>query len=254
MISMGVWKWTATKITYSERSGGVTSGSPTGTTVQPHTLIGDDLEQTTATEGLGVSLALNLQDVQRKQDNLSNADQTSAKSQNQPSILSQSVRGYISPASSCVHDSLASSLSEGIVEGGTVMLGEVVTGKGLTTVLVDTLEDLFSKESADCTLSHRISHPITNLVTSGVSQTGEEGGELAADGGIGVLLEDDLIELGGGADLTQWLLETVRTLAIIFRWILTRVWLLINRFAVVSTCKGGEPQVSDVTGQCSGIN
>jgi hypothetical protein len=42
-----------------------------------------------------------------------------------------------------VHDSLASSLSESIVESVTVVLGEVVTGKGLTTVLVDTLEDLF---------------------------------------------------------------------------------------------------------------
>jgi hypothetical protein len=65
------------------------------------------------------------------------------KSQSQPGMLSLSVRGYISPASSRVHDSLASSLSESIVEGGAVVLSEVVTGKGLTTVLVDTLEDLF---------------------------------------------------------------------------------------------------------------
>lgn len=76
------------QITYSEGSRGVTGSSPTGTTVQTHTLIGDDLEQTTAAEGLGVSLTLNLQDVQRKQDNLSNADQTSARSQCQPGILS----------------------------------------------------------------------------------------------------------------------------------------------------------------------
>lgn len=76
------------QITYSEGSGGVTGSGPTGTTVQTHTLIGDDLEQTTAAEGLGVSLTLNLQDVQRKQDNLSNADQTSARSQCQPGILS----------------------------------------------------------------------------------------------------------------------------------------------------------------------
>jgi hypothetical protein len=52
-------------------------------------------------------------------------------------------------------------------------------------------------------VSHRVSYSITNLVTSGVSQTGEQGGELAANGGIGVLLEDDLVELCGGGDLTQ---------------------------------------------------
>lgn len=48
---------------YSEGSRGVTGSSPTGTTVQAHALILDDLEQTTAAEGLGVSLTLNLQDV-----------------------------------------------------------------------------------------------------------------------------------------------------------------------------------------------
>jgi uncharacterized protein YbjQ (UPF0145 family) len=48
-----------------------------------------------------------------------------------------------------VHDGLASSLSESIVEGGTVVLGEVVTGEGLTTVLVDTLEDLFGRRVSE---------------------------------------------------------------------------------------------------------
>lgn len=46
------------------------------------------------------------------------------------------------PASSCVHDGLAGTLSEGIVEIGTVVLSEVVTGERLTTVLVDTLKNL----------------------------------------------------------------------------------------------------------------
>lgn len=63
---------------YSEGTGGVTGSGPTGTTVQTHTLVLDNLEQTTAAEGLGVSLTLNLQDVQREEDNLSNADQTGA--------------------------------------------------------------------------------------------------------------------------------------------------------------------------------
>lgn len=62
--------------TYSERSGSVTGGSPASTTVETHTLIGDDLEQTTATESLGVSLTLDLEDVQGQKDNLSDTDQT----------------------------------------------------------------------------------------------------------------------------------------------------------------------------------
>lgn len=129
---------------YSEGTGGVTGSGPTGTTVQTHTLILDNLEQTAAAEGLGVSLTLNLQDVQGKEDNFSNADQTShiislkCISPNGPSER-------LSPASSCVHDGLASSLSESIVESGTVVLSKVVTGKGLTTVLVNSLEDLFGQ-------------------------------------------------------------------------------------------------------------
>lgn len=65
--------------TYRERTGGVSGGRPAGTTVQTHTLIGDDLEQTTATEGLGVRLTLDLQDIQRKQNDLSNTDHTRKK-------------------------------------------------------------------------------------------------------------------------------------------------------------------------------
>ena len=59
----------------------------------------------------------------------------------------------LSPASSCVHDGLAISFSKSIVESGTVVLGEVVTGKGLTTVLVDSLEDLFGKSQRNARLS-----------------------------------------------------------------------------------------------------
>jgi hypothetical protein len=142
-------------MTHSEGTGGVTGSSPTGTTVQTHTLIRDNLEQTTATEGLGVSLTFNLQDVQREEDDLSNADQTSAYRQLQTRISVEPVRRFVSPASSCVHDGLASSLSESIIESITVVLGEVVAGEGLTTVLVDTLEDLFVTQSAKSTLFHR---------------------------------------------------------------------------------------------------
>lgn len=62
--------------TYSERSGGVTGGSPASTAIETHTLIGDDLEEATATEGLGVGLTLDLQDVQREEDDLTDTNQT----------------------------------------------------------------------------------------------------------------------------------------------------------------------------------
>lgn len=86
------------------------------------------------------------------------------------------------PSSSGVHDGLAGTLAESIVEVGAPVLGEVVTSERLATVLVDTLE---------------------NLVTGGVTQTGEEGGELAAEGGVGVFLEDDLVQTSSGGDLIQ---------------------------------------------------
>jgi hypothetical protein len=64
------------KGTYSKRSRSVTGSSPSSTTVQSHTLIRNDLEETTATESFGVRLSLDLEDVQRKQNDLSDTDQT----------------------------------------------------------------------------------------------------------------------------------------------------------------------------------
>ena len=74
--------------TYGERTGSVSGGRPAGTPVQTHTLIRDDLKQTTTTEGLRVCLTLNLQDVQGEQDDLSNTDQTKAR---------ESVQSFFSP-------------------------------------------------------------------------------------------------------------------------------------------------------------
>lgn len=50
---------------------------------------------------------------------------------------------------------------------------------------------------------------LTNLVTGSVAETGEEGGELAADGGISVLFEDNLLEVGGRGDLEKSQLTTI---------------------------------------------
>lgn len=43
----------------------------------------------------------------------------------------------------------------------------------------------------------------TNLVAGGVAQTGEHGGELAGKRGIGILLEDNLLEVGRSNDLEE---------------------------------------------------
>jgi hypothetical protein len=60
----------------SERARGITGGSPASAAVETHTLISDNLEKTTATEGLGVGLTLNLEDIKRKKNDLSDTDQT----------------------------------------------------------------------------------------------------------------------------------------------------------------------------------
>ena len=81
-----------------------------------------------------------------------------------------------------MHDGLAGTLAECVVKVGTVVLGQIVTGEGLTAVFVDTLK---------------------NLVTSGVTKTGEKRGELGAEGSGGVLLEDNLVQASSGGDLRQ---------------------------------------------------
>jgi len=127
--------------TYSERAGGITGGRPAGTPVKTHTLIRDDLEEATATEGLGVGLTLNLQDIQREQDDLANTNQTGMSvSLSRLSIMNPGM--LFSPASSGVHDGLSSSLAKSLVEIGAVVLSQVVPSEGLATVLVNALKDL----------------------------------------------------------------------------------------------------------------
>lgn len=66
------WEFSA----YREGPGGVTGSSPASSPVETEALIRNDLEQTTAAEGLRVSLTLDLQDIQRQEDDLSDTDQT----------------------------------------------------------------------------------------------------------------------------------------------------------------------------------
>lgn len=92
-----------------------------------------------------------------------------------------------SPASSRVHDGLASLLAEGVLEVLTIVFTEEVSGHGLTSVLVDSLQD---------------------LVAGGISQTGEQGDELLAGRHRGLVLEDDGVQLAGACDL--WHIVSIR--------------------------------------------
>lgn len=107
--------------TYRERAGGVAGRCPAPAAVQTKTLVSDNPEQTAAPESLRVGLALDLEDVERQQDDLTDTNQRT---------------------SSRVHDGLAVALAECLVEGVTVVPGEVVACEGLSAVLVDALEDL----------------------------------------------------------------------------------------------------------------
>jgi hypothetical protein len=62
--------------TYRERPGGVSGRRPAPATVQPEALVLDDLENAPATEGFRVGLALDLEDVEREEDDLADADKT----------------------------------------------------------------------------------------------------------------------------------------------------------------------------------
>ena len=110
-------------------------------------------------ERVGVRLALDLEDIEGQKDDLSDSDEGTGGS---------------------VHDRLSGTLTEGEVKLVTVVGTEVVTDEGLTSKLVDALE---------------------NLVTGGVSETGEEGEELTPGGRRGVFLEDYGVECIGRGDL-----------------------------------------------------
>jgi hypothetical protein len=62
--------------TYRERTGSVTGSSPTPATVQAEALISHNLQNTAAAEGLGVCLTLDLENIEREEDNLADTDQT----------------------------------------------------------------------------------------------------------------------------------------------------------------------------------
>lgn len=96
------------------------------------------------------------------------------------------------------------------------MLGQEITDHGLTAILVHSLEDLVPRR---------------------VAQAGEQRDELAGEGSGSLVLEDDLVQLAGTRDLGEYELDQggSHVGSRYCRDPLTLVWLLINRFAMVST-------------------
>lgn len=66
------------RTTYRKGAGGISGGCPAPAPVQAEALIGDNLEYTASSEGLGVCLALDFENVEGQQDDLANADQTTS--------------------------------------------------------------------------------------------------------------------------------------------------------------------------------
>ena len=124
--------------TYSERTRSVTGSSPAPAAVETEALVLDDAQNTTTTESLRVGLTLDLENIEREDDNLTNTDQAIRC---QPSLLHK-LRTQYSPAGGGVHNSLAGTLAESAVERVAVVLRQVVANEWLTTVLVHTLQDL----------------------------------------------------------------------------------------------------------------
>lgn len=62
-------------VTYSKGTRSVTGGGPAPSSVQAEALVGDDPEDATAAEGLGVCLSLDLENVEGEEDDLSDTDQ-----------------------------------------------------------------------------------------------------------------------------------------------------------------------------------
>jgi len=62
--------------THSKGSRGIPCRSPAPAAIQTKPFIADDPENTAPSEGLWICLPLDLQDVEREQDNLADADET----------------------------------------------------------------------------------------------------------------------------------------------------------------------------------
>ena len=94
-----------------------------------------------------------------------------------------------------VHDCFAGAGAEGGVELVAVVEGEVVAGKGLAAVFVDSLEDLGVGGLA-IFVERECWEWVVYFVASCVAETWEEGGEFSEGGGVGFVFEDYFVEAG----------------------------------------------------------
>lgn len=169
-------------MTYRKRPRGIARRRPAPTPVQPEALVLDDPEHTTAAEGLGVGLALDLEHVKRQENDLADTDQAVPATRqllasHTPSHPSSQEN---SPAGGRVHDGLARLLAKRRLKVLAVVRVEVVARDGLAAVLVHTLQ---------------------HLVAGGVPETGEQRDELPPERRAGLVLEDDRVELRQAGDL-----------------------------------------------------
>lgn len=120
-----------------------------------------------------------------------------------------------------MHDSLSAGLSESILKLGSVVLGKVVANEGLSSVLVNTLE---------------------NLVSGSVSKSREEREELLSGGGGGVVLEDNGLKLGKSGNLGLVAHKTLRD------GVDLKVPLLVNKESMQQPVAAGNTKGSNIRG------
>lgn len=186
------------RITYSERSGSVTGHGPAPSAVErSETLLSDELEEATTLDGLGVGLHLDLEDVKGEKDDLTDTGKPAPlviaapiSCANRPigHYGDQDCASNYSRTGGSLHEHATGLLAEGVAEPVTSSLVDQVTEVRLATELVDTL---------------------SNLVTSSVAKSREEGHELGQNGRVGGILEDDLVE-GAERDVTAVGHQTLR--------------------------------------------
>ena len=160
------------KRAYRKRARRISRRCPAPAAVETEALILDDREHTTATEGLGVRLTLDLQHVQGEEDDLADADKTVVRGQ--PCSVAAFRAAKCSPSRRRVHDGLARLLAKSILKVLAVVSPEEVARHRLAAVLVHALED---------------------LVPGRIPQPREERHELPPRRRRGLVLEDDLVEL-----------------------------------------------------------
>lgn len=190
--------------TNRERPRSISGCGPPPPSVQSKPFIGNNLEQPTAAEGIGVRLAFDLENVEREENNFTDPDYTGRDRKNSSNVSTPTVNEGSKPSSSRVHNCLPGALSERIIELVAVVHAKIVADKRLATIFVDSLQDLYCPERAPLTTSLSVpvwGYPYLYLVARGITKTWEQREELTSRCCAGVFLEDNNFQLGGRGDL-----------------------------------------------------